>query len=341
MVSNVDQFDPVVDIVTTSAAQAIPIATLALYKNIVWSAFSDVDTRNHFDLPYLATFIRYRSGLLPPNVAGACSPTGGVQGEVVTNGIAMAMESGVHVLITGRHPVQNVVPRVGTFSVRWPMIPLYELEGRSTQFGAEPTYRVQRPGRLGFAYRHLSLESIDFAFLTTGRARLTQTGPNQRYCGITGLRTPNTNSRRDDTMRAGVPIDPNFPTISLRPEAAGPGRRYNETLEGLDAEVYNPAYFDAACAFVGAPRSFFEPIYGLGCLDTAELTYQQPVAFWAGAFADVIPEDFPAGVAARSVVFGFAPVYFNPSEIKPAIEYILFDEWQLPRSPISSASPEK
>ncbi|MCI0453264.1 MAG: hypothetical protein L0Z51_12935 [Candidatus Latescibacteria bacterium] len=106
--------------------------------------------------------------------------------------------------------------------------------------------------------------------------------------------------------------------------------------QGLDVEVYNPAYFRqcGACQFVSPPRGHFEPIYGLECFDTAEPTYQQPVAFWAGANAPVTG-DFPGAVAARSAVLGFPPVYFNPSEIKPAIEHILFDEWQLPRAPVA------
>jgi len=92
---------------------------------------------------------------------------------------------------------------------------------------------------------------------------------------------------------------------------------------------------------VSQPRSCFEPIYVLGCLDTAEHTYQQPVAFWTGAYADVINEDIPNSVAARSAVFGFPPVYFNPSEIKLGIEYILFDEWQLRRKPLSAVSASR
>jgi len=40
--------------------------------------------------------------------------------------------------------------------------------------------------------------------------------------------------------------------------------------------------------------------------------------------------------SARSVVFGFPPVYFNPAQVKPGIEHVLFDEWQLPRKPLNS-----
>jgi len=141
-------------------------------------------------------------------------------------------------------------------------------------------------------------------------------------------------------MRTGIPFDPNFPAISLRQEAAAPGRAYAPGGQSIDVEVYNPAYFriGQACQFVSPPRPCFEPIYLLGCVDTAELTYQQPVAFWTSVYADVVSDDIPNAVGARSAVFGFPPVYFNPNEIKPAFEYILFDEWQLPRKPLSTSS---
>jgi hypothetical protein len=61
------------------------------------------------------------------------------------------------------------------------------------------------------------------------------------------------------------------------------------------------------------------------------------VAFWTSTFAGVISDDIPNAVAARSAVFGFPPVYFTPSEVKPAIEYIIFDEWQLPRVTAAAA----
>jgi len=116
---------------------------------------------------------------------------------------------------------------------------------------------------------------------------------------------------------------------------AAPGRAYAPETQGIDVEVYNPSYFRTgqACQFVPAPRACFEPIYGLVCLDATERTYLQPVAFWTSAYAGIVAQDIPGAVAARSAVFGFPPVYFNPSEVKPAIEYILFDEWQLPRVP--------
>jgi hypothetical protein len=84
------------------------------------------------------------------------------------------------------------------------------------------------------------------------------------------------------------------------------------------------------------PRSCFQPIYGLGCNDVNEPTYNQPVAFFTSAYADRVA-DVPGAIGARSAVFGFPPVMFNPDEVRPAIEYIMFNEWQLPRK-VTTAS---
>ena len=102
-------------------------------------------------------------------------------------------------------------------------------------------------------------------------------------------------------------------------------------VRGLNAELYNPSYFLLSCVYVpAASRNCFKPIYGLGCQNDGEAGYGQPVAFWTSVHADVAAPA-PGVVAARSAVFGFPPVYFKPSQVKPAIEHILFDEWQLQR----------
>ncbi len=340
MVSNLEGFDPSRDMIATSLDRELPLTTIAGYKNILWSSFSDLDTRDVSALPLLYTYIQYRSKRPPANPAGACSPTGGVQGKVLPNFLGLAMQAGVHVVLSGNHPVQNVVPRFGTFNVRWPMIPALELEPGNPQTGTpDPDDLANLPGNHGFAYRELCVDVIDYALLYGQRPRLTGMGSNRRYCGITGWRTAN-GSRRDHTMRSGIPADPNFPPLTLRPEAAGTGRLFAPNSQGIDAEVYNPAYFrqTGACQYIVDPRPCFEPIYLLDCLATSERTYQQPIAFWTSTYASVVGDDIPGGIGARSAVFGFPPVYFNPSEMKPAIEYILFDEWQLPRKAASAST---
>jgi hypothetical protein len=343
MVSDLDGFDRARDMIATTVERDIPLVTMAGYKNIIWSVYGDIDARFADQLPLLYSYIRYRSKRPPPDTGGACSPTGGVaQGKVIPNVIGLAMQAGVHVLIAGQHPVQNVRPRAGQFTVRYPMIPVLELEAEGLQFLPNPDSEdlANPPGDQGFAFRHLCLDVLDFGFLTPQRAR--QLGPsnNRRYCPVTpGLRTPDSFSRRDDTMRNGIPIDPNFPPIALRFECAAAGRYFAPTAQGIDAEVYNPAYFrQPNCQYVEPPRPCFEPIWGLACLDQSEATYGQPVAFWTSTFAHVVAEDIVGAVAARSVVFGFPPVYFTPAQVKPAIEYIIFDEWQLPRSATAASA---
>ncbi len=341
MVSNLDQFDPTRDVIQTSLEREIPLATLAEYKTLIWSVFSFVDAGAN-DVPNLYSYIQYRSKLPPPTTEGACAPSGGVQGKVIPNYIGLAMEAGVHVLIAGQHPVQTVRSRTASPTVRWPAIPLYEFERGNLQTGSGPRPEsIQNPpGDLSFVYRELCVEVVDYGYQTQGRMRIRGSGSvnNQRYCPVSGLRTPNGLSSRDDGMRAAIPADPNFPRLELRPEVAGPTRAFAPEINSIDVEVYNPAYFrqGTACQYVPAPRPCFEPIYLLESLDTNELTYQQPIAFWTSTFGDVIAQDIEGAVAARSAVFGFPPVYFKPEQVKPAIEYIMFDEWQLPRRPISA-----
>jgi hypothetical protein len=338
MVSNVDGFDPLRDAIAVSTEREIPLTTFALYKAIVWSVFSDVTTTAATRLPLLYQYIQFRS-TQTGNTTSACSAVAGVSGTVVPNSIALAMQAGVHVLIAGQQPVQNVLPRRPDLLVRWPMIPLYETEDPQT---GSPDVS-DPPGENGFAYQDLCLEAIDFGYLPTSRARIPGGGSNRRYCPVSPTyRQPGSASPRDDTMRGALPLDPSFPPLSLRPEVAAAGRAYAPEAQGIDVEVYNPTYFRTgeACQFVPDPRPCFEPIYGLDSRDTTERTYLQPVAFWTSAYADVVAQDIPGAVGARSAVFGFPPVYFNPSEVKPAIEFILFDEWQLPRAtPVGSSSP--
>ncbi len=329
MVSNVAEFDLSRDVVSVSTEREIPLTTIAAYKSVIWSVFSDLTTTNVTRLPLLYRYIQFRSTQAASGTS-ACSASAGVSGKVVPNAIALAMQAGAHVLIAGQQPVQNVLPRVGGFSVRWPMIPLYETEDPQT---GTPDLE-DPPGGDGFAYQDLCLEVIDYGYLPTSRARLPGSGSNRRYCPVSPTyRQPGSASTRDDTMRDAQPLDPNFPVLSLRPEVAATGRVYAPESQGIDAEVYNPSYFRAgqACQYVPEPRPCFEPIYGLVSRDTSERTYLQPVAFWSSVYGDIVAQDIPGAVAARSAVFGFPPVYFNPSEVKPAIEFILFDEWQLPR----------
>jgi hypothetical protein len=137
---------------------------------------------------------------------------------------------------------------------------------------------------------------------------------------------------RTVTMRTAIPTYTGspFPLLELRPETAAPGKAHDPDEKGLDAELFNPEYFFDICPVVDRARDCFEPIYLLGCLNTGEVVYGEPVAFWTSAFAHVRP-DAPGTVEARSAVFGFPPVFFKPDQVRTAIELIVFDEWRLPR----------
>jgi hypothetical protein len=317
MVGEVSGFDAAIDMINTKAG-FIPLATLGQYKSIIWDTYSDPARSK--DLPLLYSYISHRTK----------DPAKTVSGKVLPDVLALAMSAGSHVMVCGNFPVQNVCSRVYTKSVRgsirYPIIWLYELDGK--QDGApviDPTV-----GELSFAYRELCLETLDFAVATSQRVR-----NKDCYCRVDGIRMhggPAT-TLRDDTMREARSLDPNFPTLPLRPEAAAPGQWYDPAVRGLDVEVYNPAYFSNYCSFVPrSPRPCFQPIYGLGCFDTLEPTYDQPIAFWTSAYADHVGSA-PGTVGARSIVFGFPPVFLPPDEFKPSMDYILYDEWKLPRSP--------
>lgn len=313
MVSNVAGFDPTRDVLVTTPGGSIPLATIARYKSIIWSSYGDVATPNGGTFPLLYTFIQHRASN-PGSTASS--------GKVTPNLIALAMAAGSHVLITGAQPVQNVVNRQFASNIRYPLIFKFELEGEQTA-DPDPSDTV---GEESFAYRELCLETLDFALTTNQRRR-----SGDLYCTVTTVRRPNSTSLRDDTMREAIPLDPTFPALTLRVEAAGPGAFFQESMRGLEVEVYNPQYFADRCPFVPRNnRTCFQPIYALGCRDTSEPTYGQPAAFWTSAYADRVG-DAPGAIAARSAVFGFAPVFFDPAKVKPAIERIMFDEWQLPR----------
>ncbi|HEU4366433.1 MAG TPA: hypothetical protein VFT13_13330, partial [Candidatus Krumholzibacteria bacterium] len=322
MVENLDGFDPALDMIATSQGSTIPLTKLAMYKSIIWSSYSSVDTRTANQLPELYRYILHRSS----------TGSGTVSGKVTPNLLALTMAAGGHILITGQHPVQNVIPRTA-ITPRFPFIFLYELEDLQTG-----TPDLDDPtGTADFAYRELCLETLDFALMTNRRIRYTG-GLSPYYCQVSAAVRSQFGSLRDDTMREALPLDANFPTLRLRPECSAPGKAYDPAVKGLDVEVYNPQYFATFCQYVPvSPRSCFQPIYGLGNFDVNEPTYNQPVAFFTSAYADRVAE-VPGAVAARSAVFGFAPVFFNPDDVRPAIEYIMFNEWKLPRKSTTASN---
>ena len=330
MASEVAGFDPAIDMADTKLDLSLTL--LAQYKSIIWNVYAD-NTKQLATLKYplLYSFIKYRS----KNPADAQST-----GKLYPNVLALAMAAGSHIMIAGRHPINLVINRAELRSdLRFPVIWFYDLEGK------QDGYDLEEPqvGDLSFAYRELCLETMDYALMKPTLWRRAS-GMNREVCPVSTVRRNGIvpGVEPDVTMREALSLDPNFPTMALRNEAADPGQWYEPTVRGLDAEIYNPFYFQGSsgkpgsCQHVPAPRSCFKSVYGLGCFDTLEPTYKQPVAFWTSAFADRVA-DVPGAVGARSIVFGFPPVFFEEADFQPVMNHILFDEWKLPRNANMSA----
>lgn len=326
MTSEVAGFDPEVDMIDVRSSGEIPLVRLSQYKSILWVVNHNVGTPTPTAL--LALYISHRQKNPPPGSTG-----GG--GKVKPNILALAMAAGGHVMVAGTHPINLVITRPWR-GVRFPLIFAYELEG--DQHTPPPLTSDPLIGDLSFAYRDLCLDTIDYGVQNTSRIRKRNAGNGKiAYCPLDFIRPSGANSDRDDSMREAVPFDPNFESLTIRPEVSGPTNFYAPASRGLDAEVYNPAYFrrnsgkPGACDYVPpSTRPCFQPIYLLGSNDTAEPTYHQPVAFWSAAYENRVA-DVPGAIGARSLVFGFAPVLMNPSQVQEAMNYILYDEWQLPR----------
>ena len=318
MASEVSDFDPGIDMIDTKRG-FIPLATLAKYKSIIWDTYMDTATRKNF--PLLYAYIANRKRNPAPDEALK-------SGKVIPDALALTMAAGGHMMICGHQPIQAVVNRDLAGRVRYPLIFLYELEGNQTDIPGSKTHPAI--GDFSFAYRELCLDTMDYAITSAGLIR-----KGTLYCR-TDIRPhgDSSTSAREDGMRSAMALDPNFPSVPLRAEVTAPGKWYDPTQRGYEVEVYNPAYFrnGGYCQYVPAtPRSCFQPIYGVDCFDTLELTYGQPVAFWTSAYADRVA-NVPGAVGARSVVFGFPPIMLDPVQFKPAMDYILFTEWKLPRS---------
>jgi hypothetical protein len=101
----------------------IPLATLAQYKSIIWDVYSDPARSKN--LPLLYSYISHRPK--NPDTAGAA-----VTGKVLPNVLALTMAAGGHIMVCGNFPVQDVVSRTYTKNVRFPIIWLYELEGKQS-----------------------------------------------------------------------------------------------------------------------------------------------------------------------------------------------------------------
>lgn len=333
MLADVRGFDPSTDVFQIT--DEIPLTAFSDYKSAVWVAAAAFNATT-------GSFINQVIRFIDP---GATATTG----KSTPNIVALFMSAGGHVLLAGEQMLTASVNRQ-VFQPTSPVFPLifrYELAKDQDGDYEESDVGVRGTGEDSFGYQDCCVNVLDIGYISN---RLSIRRANAGHaCPVNTVR-PAPQSGRNDGLRVALPLDTKyeFPALHLRPEVGGPGRWFAENVNGINTDIYNPAYFadvpiivrTGVCNSIAElvpERDCFKPIYGNGCYKDGsdELRspqskiYNAPVAFWTTAYADRIPD--AGGVAARSTVWGFHPFYFNPDEVKAALDIVLFDEWQLPR----------
>jgi hypothetical protein len=325
MFGDLSGFDASVDMIEVD--DELPINVLADYRSVVWNATS---AYNGTTESLANDILRFVDPDIPQT--GKASP----------NVLALFMAAGGHVLLTGNQVMCATINRnsFAPSSPAYPIIFRYELTADQDGEYEDSNIGTWGVGEVSFPYNECCLNVLDIAYIRV----ITAVRRSQiNGCPVSNIRTQN---QTTDGIREAIPLPGKyeFPTLTLRPEVAGPGKWYSAERSGLNGDIYNPPYFatvpkggdlQGLCndvAELDPPRDCFEAIYGNGCLNTDETRgiYKAPIAFWTKTFEDRVPD--AGGVAARSAIWGFHPVYFNPAEVKSALDIILFDEWQLPRN---------
>jgi len=327
VLEDVEGFLPQRDVFEVRPGQSeVPITVLARYANVIWVA-----TASHSgpSSSVVARMTRFRDPDPDSQTSG---------GRVLLNLPAIYMAAGGHILLAGQEFMTMAINRDVMPGPHFPIIFRYELNGDQDGQYQPPDNDVgtRGIGERSFAYNDCCLNVLDIAYIANANAvrKFISTSPNGG-CPVSGIRDHN---GRSDGLRAALPLDvttgAGFPRLELRDKAAGPGRFYNETKLGLNCDIYNPVYFEAQTSCAGVieytpPRTCFEKIYGLECLNTSSAIFGAAIAFWTSRWADRVAD--VGGVAARSAVWGFSPVYFKPQQVKEAVGVIVHDEWQVPR----------
>jgi hypothetical protein len=306
-------FDPLTDVVDVAGAAELPLDVLAGYRSVIWSAPGKHGTGEG---PLLSKIIRPADPGRPRHVGEPLS----------VNTLAMYMAVGGWVMLCGETIMTNAI-EPDVFPSGLPALPMifrYELGGDQDGDYEDSEMGVRGMGEASFGYRDACLDVLDAAFIPS--SYVTRRYPGE-VCPVNEIRDVDPQSQG---LRFTIPSpDANgLPALSLRPEAADPGRWYAEDRSGLNSDIYNPEYFRDLCSditdFGWPPRECFEPIYGHGCVDENSVIYNAPVAYWTSVYAD-------RGYRARSAIWGFHPVFFNPDEVKRAVERVVFYEWGLQR----------
>jgi hypothetical protein len=300
--SDVADFGPADIFQMERGANHLPVHILAKYKAVIWNAMGASTSTT---VSVLNEYIEFPRRERPDKT-------------FLPSLVEMYMEMGGKVLLCGQNIMTTVINETRFRPVTYPVIFRYEL------YGNQSGNHTGTGGENSVAYNNCCLNVLDIAFIQNPNG--VRHSPSA--CPVDRIRDRN---RTTDGLRACVPIDESFPRLTLRPEVSGLNLWYHESRRGLNCDLYNPPYFGTICndlAETSPPRDCFQPMYGLECLNTSSAIFGAPVAFWSSRHASRIP---PAGVPARSAVWGFEPVFFNPSQVKQAINIILFDEWKLPR----------
>ncbi len=308
-----DDFDPTEgsgDVISVAHNRPLLISKLARYKSIIWDAYAGYSLHDAKQ-PFLHDVIGFISE----------DPDFSSIGKVQPNLIALFMAAGGHVLICGDQPMTASFHNQYQAGLRFPFILQYEFLGDQ-----DGDYDLQLDNPVGdqaFPFRDMCIDVLDIAY--TSYSALRRPGGDENGCGVTHVRGVRP---KEDGLREALPVDPRFSLLTLRPEAGDDYKFYGPQTRGLNDELYNPPYFSCGLVNIG-PRPCIETIYEHGCLDTFSPLYGAPAAIWTSVYADIVPE--AGGIAARSSVWGFEPAYFDTTQVREALEVILFNEWQLPK----------
>jgi hypothetical protein len=335
VLGDVNGFDPVADVLDVSLTQdEVPLTAFAEYKSLIWVATASHNSQTR---SFINNVIRY----VDPEAQAST-------GKTFPNTVALFMAAGGKVMLVGEQIMCASINRESFNPVApvFPMIFRYELSGDQDGDYGSSDVGVRGVGQESFSYQECCLNVLDIAYIQN---RQLIRRADKQACPINVIR-PAPHSGLLDGLREAIPVDTNyveyynpdlpvFPKLTLRPECAGPGRWYRPDRSGLNADIYNPLYFaevEKGMTLTGTcndfaelvpARSCFEPIYLHGCKNTASKIYEAPVAFWTGTFKDRVPD--AGGVAARSLVMGFHPVYFEPDSVRAAMNKV-FKVWGLP-----------
>jgi hypothetical protein len=343
MLGDVRGFAPGADVIDVAGRPGgLLIQDIADYRNIIWSASG---AHSNTSASFLSRVIRF----VDPNVTTS-------EGRAVPNLVALFMAAGGHVLLCGDQVMTMAINRA-SFSAAPPVFPLifrYELAGDQDGWYEDSDIGVRGVGDDSFAYDECCLNVIDIAYILAPTLVRSGLSTEQR-CSVQFLRDHghDIGAGQRDGLRAARPLDlttgGGFPRLEIRsrvqgdPEVHSDAERYYYHVDniGLNCDIYNPRYFSeqTPCGTVTEydDRDCLVDMFGIECANRESVIFGATIGFWTTQLADRVPNS--GGKPARSAVWGFHPVYFNPDQVKESLDIILFTEWGLERGALEKAAP--